>query len=75
MTRRLLTALREAFLTPTGRQLEAYGRFLHNLATACLIAGTSILFTQNQYGGLHVAALFASGVVCFVLGAVFCRGD
>ena len=68
-------ALRVAFVTPTVRQQEAYGSFAHNLAAACVIAVTSILSTENRYGLPHVAALLFAGVVCFVAGALFCRGD
>jgi hypothetical protein len=70
-----IAALREAFVTPTSKQREAYGRFLHNLAAACLIASISIIFTENPYGARHVVALFASGVICFVVGAFFCRDE
>jgi len=55
--------------------MEAYGRFLHNLAAACVIAAMSIIFTESRYGLPHVFALFAAGVSCFVLGALFSRGD
>jgi hypothetical protein len=71
----LVTALREAFLAPTSRQREAYGRFLHNLAAACLIADTSISFTENRFGAVHIGALLAVGVVCFAGGAFLCKGD
>jgi hypothetical protein len=72
---RFVVAVRVAFVAPSGRQKEAYGRFLHNLAAACLIAATSIVFTENRYGVAHMAALLAIGVSCFVAGSVFSRGD
>jgi hypothetical protein len=75
MIRRYSLALREAFVAPTGKQKEAYGRFLHNVAAACLFAATSILFTENRYGIAHLAALLAIGVSCFVVGSVSSRGD
>ena len=75
MIESLLTALHRAFVTPTSRQREAYGRFLHNLAAACVIADTSIIFTENRYGAHYIVALFAAGVVCFVVGALLSKGD
>ena len=75
MVAALTVAVHDAFAAPSGKQKEAYGRFLHNLAAACLIAATSILFTENRYGIAHVAALLAIGVSCFVAGSLFCRGD
>ena len=75
ITSRFLAALRSAFVTPSIRQQEAYGRFAHNLAAACVIAVTSILSTENRYGLPHVAGLLLAGVVCFVVGKLFCRGD
>jgi len=72
---RFTAALRDAFVTPSVRQREAYGRFLHNLSAACVIADTSLVFTDNRYGIPHLAALLAAGVVCFVGGALLCRGD
>ena len=75
MISRFAVAFRNAFVAPSGKQREAYARFLHNLAAACLIGGTSIVFTENRYGIAHVIALLTLGVVCFVSGAVFCRGD
>ena len=73
--KRLLAALYGAFVTPTTRQLEAYGRFAHNMAAACVIAAMSIIFTDTRYGLMHVFALFAAGVSCFVAGALFSRGE
>ena len=73
--KRLLAALYGAFVTPTAKQLEAYGRFAHNLAAACVIAAMSIIFTESQFGLRHVFALFAAGVLCFLVGALFSRGD
>jgi hypothetical protein len=70
-----LPALRRAFLTPTTKQQEAYGRLLHNLAAACLIADTSILFTENPFGVRHIIALLVIGVLCFLMGALLCEGD
>jgi len=70
-----LAALRRAFVTPSTKQQEAYGRLLHNLTAACLIADTSILFTDNPYGARHVIALLVIGVVCFLMGALLCEGD
>ena len=75
MIRRSSRALQDAFVTPGGKQREAYARFLHNLSAACFIAATSILFTVNSYGAAHVAALLAIGVICFLAGAVLCKGD
>ena len=72
---RLWTALRAAFATPSPKQWEAYGRFAHNLAAACVIGGISILFTESRYGLGHVFALLGTGVVCFVTGAIFSRGE
>jgi len=40
-----------------------------------VIAATSIVFTDNQYGARHVVGLLAIGVVCFVIGALLCKGD
>ena len=48
MIENFLTALHRAFVTPTQR--EAHGRFLHNLAAACVIADTSLMFTDSRYG-------------------------
>ena len=73
--KRLLAALYGAFVTPTTRQLEAYGRFAHNMAAACVIAGMSIIFTDSRYGLMHVFALFATGVLCFLAGALCSRGE
>jgi O-antigen ligase len=73
--KRFLAALYGAFVIPSTRQLEAYGRFVHNLAAACVIAAMSIIFTESRYGLVQVFALFAAGVSCFVLGALFSRGD
>lgn len=73
--KRLLAALYGAFVTPTVKQLEAYGRFAHNMAAACVIAAMSIIFTDTRYGLVHVFALFATGVSCFVAGALFSRGE
>src|SRR5262249_46520469 len=61
MMSRFFEALRAAFVTPTFKQLEAYGRFAHNLAAACVVAGMSILFTENEYGVRHIVALFLAG--------------
>jgi hypothetical protein len=70
-----LAALRRAFVDPTTKQQEAYGRFAHNLAAACLIAAASIIFTENPYGAVHLVALIVIGVICFLLGALLCEGD
>jgi len=67
--------LRGAFVTPNTRQREAHGRFAHNLSAACVIGAVSIVFTDNNYGLLHVVALLAVGVICFATGAMYCRGD
>ena len=75
VVRRFLEALRAAFVTPTLKQLEAYGRFAHNLAAACVVADMSILFTENDYGLRHIVALFVAGLSCFVFGALMSRGD
>ena len=75
MIENFLTALHRAFVTPTSKQRGAYGRFLHNLAAACVIADTSLMFPDSRYGAHYVAALFAAGVVCFVAGALLSKGD
>ena len=73
--KRLLAALYGAFVTPTAKQLEACGRFAHNMAAACVIAGMSIIFTDIRYGLMHVLALFATGVLCFLADALFSKGE
>ena len=75
MVMRFMEALRAAFVTPTFKQLEAYARFAHNLAAACVVAGMSILFTDNEYGVRHIVALFLAGLSCFVFGALMSRGE
>jgi hypothetical protein len=75
LVRRFLEALRAALVAPTFKQLEAYGRFAHNLAAACVVAGMSILFTENDYGLRHIVALFIAGLSCFVFGALMSRGE
>ena len=72
---RLVAVLRDAFVAPTSKQREAYGRFLHNLSTACFIAATSIIFTENAYGAAHVVALLLSGVISFLVGAFLFRAE
>ena len=68
-------ALHRAFVRPTSRQREAYGRLFHNLAAASLIGCTTILFTENRYGVLHGLALLTVGVICFAIGALLIDGD
>jgi uncharacterized membrane protein YgdD (TMEM256/DUF423 family) len=75
MANRFWGALYAAFVTTSSKQLEAYGRFAHNLAAACVIGAISIIFTENRYGLGHAIALLAAGVSCFVFGALYSRGE
>ncbi len=73
--KRLLAALYGAFVTPTAKQLEAYGRFVHNPRGGVCDCRYVNPLTESRYGLLHVFALFAAGVSCFVAGALFSGGE
>jgi len=73
--KRFMAALNRAFLSPTTKQCEAYGRFFHNLSAATVIANTSLIFSDSRYGAQYVVALFIAGVVCFIVGAFLSKGD
>lgn len=66
------------FKTPTTKQKEAYGRVFHTLSSASIIGAVSVMFTETQatlYVVTKICALFAWGVLLFVLGALMCKGD
>ena len=74
MIRKFLKALNGAFVSPTTKQMEAYGRYAHNLSAACIIADATIYFS-SQYSVVQVFGLFAAGVIFFLGGAVLSRGE
>ena len=72
---RLWAALRSAFVSPSPKQWEAYGRFAHNLSAVCFIGGVTIIFSDSRYGFVHIFALLTAGVIWFVAGALFNKGE
>ena len=74
MMSKLLRALKNAFAVPTAKQMEAYGRYAHNLSAACIIGAATILYS-TAYGVVDVVRLVATGVVLFLGGAVLSKGD
>ena len=76
LIKRFLAALRTAFLTPTPKQKEVYGRFWHTLAAAAVIADTSMIFTPNSpFGAQYSMPLFVAAVVLFIGGALLSKGE
>ncbi|HJU23339.1 MAG TPA: hypothetical protein VJ891_12595 [Casimicrobiaceae bacterium] len=76
LIKRFLAALRTAFLTPTPKQKELYGRFWHTLAAAAVIADTSMIFTPNSpFGPQYSLPLFVAAVVLFIGGALLSKGE
>jgi hypothetical protein len=74
----LLREIREAFSVPTGKQREAYARFLHTLAAASVIGEATLIFAETPIAAITVRptlALTVSGVLCFLAGALLARGE
>ena len=73
----LMAELRAAFITPTVKQREAYGRFAHTLAAACAIGAVTIMFTEDGSWSTaaRITGLIVAGVTCFLTGALLSKGD
>jgi hypothetical protein len=71
--RRCLKAVEQAFGDPTLKQMEVYGRYLHNLSAACIIGGITV-FYSTSYTAFDVLKLFTAGVLLFLAGAVLSKG-
>ena len=74
----LLTAIVGAIRSPTGKQKDGYARLAHTFAAASLIGAVTVVFTE---AGLswplfwRLIGLTASGVVCFLCGALLLASD
>jgi len=73
----LLAELRAAFVAPTLKQREAYGRFAHTLAAASVIGAVTIMFTEDGAWSTtaRVTGLIVAGVTCFLTGALLSKGE
>ena len=73
----LLAELRAAFVAPTVKQREAYGRFAHTLATASVIGAITIVSTEGvtRSSTGRVTVLIVAGVTCFLTGAMLSKGE
>ena len=74
----LMVELRAAFVGPTVKQREAYGRFAHTLAAACLIGAVTIIFAEDGTSSsttARVTGLIIAGVTCFLTGALLSKGE
>jgi hypothetical protein len=61
--------LHRALVSPTPKQWEAFGRFAHTLAAACLVGGTTMLFAP-PYPAWQIIVVFAAGVTFFFDGVL-----
>jgi len=73
MLRKLLKALNSAFVSPTLKQMEAYGRYAHTLSAACVIGCAPVIYSP-AYAVFDVVKLFVAGVILFLGGALLSRG-
>ncbi len=74
----IIESVKSAVLRPTGKQKEAYGRFLHTIAAAGFIGAATITFTETQvtlYAAARVASLAIWSVLLLIVGAVLSKGD
>ena len=74
----LLDEIRSAFLTPTLKQKEAYGRFSHTVSAACTIGAVSLAFTESTNTSSAASKVFALvfwAVILFVVGSVLSKGE
>ena len=73
----LLAELRAAFVAPTVKQREAYGRFAHTLAAASVIGAVTIVSTEGgTWSSMgRVTVLIVAGVTCFLTGAMLSKGE
>ena len=74
----LLVAIHHAFVAPTVKQKEAYGRFAHTLAAAAMIGDVTIIFGDwivVPTSVWRVVGLTLTGVICFLAGAMLAKGE
>lgn len=76
--KKLLSDAKSAVRTPTLKQKEAYGRFLHTLSAASLIGAVTVTFTE-PYPTASVCAKVAALVFwsCLLLwvGGILSKGE
>ena len=73
----VLQNIRSALMTPTSKQKEAYGRFFHTLSAACFIGSVTTGYVNSVSANTVeiVAALIVLGLVIFLNGAIFSKGE
>ena len=65
----------EPLKDPTGKQKEAYGRFLHALSAACFIGAPTLIFSDGSYDGLlRFFGLMCLGTVILLFAAPLAKG-
>lgn len=70
--------LKDAFLTPTIKQKEAYGRFCHTLTVAAIAGVLTVLHLDSEltwYIASRAIALTSGALILFVIGAVLSKGE
>jgi len=76
--KKLLVETRCAFLTPTVKQKEAYGRLSLTFCAASMIGAVTVIFTVEHATVsvlAKVAALIFWGVILFLAGAILSKGE
>jgi hypothetical protein len=74
-----LQTLRDTFSKPSLKQKEAYGRFCHTLAAACIIGSATLLFGETmpvaRYADGRIVAMLVAGVLLFLVGGILSKGE
>ena len=75
---KLRQEIRGAFLSPTLKQKEAYGRFCHTLASASVVGFITVLHLDTEptwFMAKRAIALFVCGLVLFFVGSILSKGE
>lgn len=75
---KLRQEVKDAFLTPTLKQKEAYGRFCHTLASASVVGFITVLHLDTEptfFLAKRAIALFVCGLTLFLVGSVLSKGE
>ena len=75
-----LQVLAGLLMNPTGKQKEAYCRWMHTLSAACIVGAVSIAFSKSLprefwTEAAKVASLTFWAVVLFIGGAILGKGE
>lgn len=69
--------IKQAFISPNGKQKEAFGRFFHTVSIACLVGSVTVTVAEPSltYQGYKIGLLMVCFAMSFILGSIFSKGE